>query len=220
MKVLYLLVGIGSAGLLFLLSYWMPQLRILLTSRRAKTIDKARFGFVVNFFKETEIVSLNRIQVSSSPVGKEFYSFDYQSIRFVFLESQGMFLGLDCSEVHEELALWNVDPDQGLADREEAQVRAGIFGPNLVDIQEKSSLIILIDEILHPFFVFQMLSIVLWLYEQYYYYSVCIILINIVSIGASLIETKRVCRSCSFLSSYRIQRDCKNLRKVNVKWKS
>lgn len=66
-----------------------------------------------------------------------------------------------------------------------------VFGPNIIDIKEKSTSQLLIDEALHPFYVFQVFSIILWAFDEYYYYASCIFIISIFSVGSTLIETKR-----------------------------
>jgi cation-transporting ATPase 13A3/4/5 len=51
----------------------------------------------------------------------------------------------------------------------------------------------LIDEAFHPFYMFQIASLVLWSLDEYYYYAVCIFLISLFSICATIIETQTVC---------------------------
>lgn len=68
--------------------------------------------------------------------------------------------------------------------------RKMIFGENLIEIKEKSVFKLLVDEVLHPFYVFQIFSIFLWLADNYYYYAFCIFLISVLSIIESLIETR------------------------------
>jgi cation-transporting ATPase 13A3/4/5 len=51
---------------------------------------------------------------------------------------------------------------------------------------------LLTDEILNPFYVFQIGSILLWCMDDYYYYAFCIFIISAFSITSSLIETKQV----------------------------
>lgn len=46
-------------------------------------------------------------------------------------------------------------------------------------------------QVLHPFYVFQIASILLWSIDDYYYYAFAIALISITSIMSTLIETKR-----------------------------
>lgn len=44
----------------------------------------------------------------------------------------------------------------------------------------------------HPFYIFQIASLLLWSLDEYYYYAVCIFLISVSSISATVIETKSV----------------------------
>jgi len=46
--------------------------------------------------------------------------------------------------------------------------------------------------VLNPFYIFQVLSIVLWVCDAYYYYAACIFLISTISLGLSLYETRKV----------------------------
>uniref|UniRef100_A0A8C2U7L6 ATPase cation transporting 13A2 n=1 Tax=Coturnix japonica TaxID=93934 RepID=A0A8C2U7L6_COTJA len=45
--------------------------------------------------------------------------------------------------------------------------------------------------VLNPFYIFQVLSIVLWVCDAYYYYAACIFLISTISLGLSLYETRK-----------------------------
>ena len=49
-----------------------------------------------------------------------------------------------------------------------------------------------VTQIIHPFYVFQIASIVLWSLDNYYYYAFCIALISLLSITSTLIETRKV----------------------------
>ncbi|GMM27471.1 putative acid anhydride hydrolase [Martiniozyma asiatica (nom. inval.)] len=81
-------------------------------------------------------------------------------------------------------------------------VRSLIFEKNMIEILVKPMFQLLIDEVLHPFYVFQIFSIILWLADDYYYYAFCIFLISILSIIESLVETKsnmeRMCKMAKF----------------------
>ena len=48
-------------------------------------------------------------------------------------------------------------------------------------------------QVIHPFYVFQIASIILWSLDDYYYYAFCIALISAISIVTTLVETKKVC---------------------------
>ncbi|KAE8215245.1 hypothetical protein CF327_g1466 [Tilletia walkeri] len=69
--------------------------------------------------------------------------------------------------------------------------RSIMFGANAVDIAARSTWDLLVDEVLHPFYMFQIVSIILWSFDDYYYYAFCILIISAVSITTTLIETKQ-----------------------------
>lgn len=79
---------------------------------------------------------------------------------------------------------------QGLDSDTRAQRRT-LMGDNVIDIKGKSLFGLLVDEVLHPFYVFQIASIALWSLDDYYYYAFAIALISATSILSTLIETKR-----------------------------
>ena len=57
------------------------------------------------------------------------------------------------------------------------------------------------EEVLNPFYVFQIGSMSLWAADQYVNYASCILLISIVSIVVSLIETRRQSQNLSDMVS-------------------
>lgn len=44
----------------------------------------------------------------------------------------------------------------------------------------------------HPFYIFQIASLILWSLDEYYYYAVAIFLISVFSISTTVIETRSV----------------------------
>lgn len=47
-------------------------------------------------------------------------------------------------------------------------------------------------QVLNPFYIFQLFSIILWSFEDYYYYASAIVLMSIISIATSLYTIKKV----------------------------
>ena len=72
-----------------------------------------------------------------------------------------------------------------------AAASLALHGPNTIDIPIPSIPSLLVREVLHPFFVFQIYSIILWCFEAYFYFAACIFIIAAVSIITTLIETRR-----------------------------
>lgn len=70
--------------------------------------------------------------------------------------------------------------------------RTLVYGSNVIDVEEKSWGQVLIDEVLHPFNIFQVYSITLWCLDDYYLYASCIFIMSFASAISTLLETKKV----------------------------
>ncbi|XP_069753130.1 polyamine-transporting ATPase 13A3 isoform X2 [Narcine bancroftii] len=66
------------------------------------------------------------------------------------------------------------------------EYRKLIFGSNEVKVKVPSVFELLFNEVLNPFYIFQLFSITVWMFEGYYYYAVAIIIMSIISIVTSL----------------------------------
>ena len=47
-------------------------------------------------------------------------------------------------------------------------------------------------QVVNPFYVFQIFSIILWCFDDYYIYAACILIISLISLGVELYETRKV----------------------------
>ncbi|XP_072011383.1 polyamine-transporting ATPase 13A2 isoform X2 [Engystomops pustulosus] len=115
--------------------------------------------------------------------------FIFEGMRYIWREQSQDFIkvstldeGLTCAEVH--------GYKSGLSQADHNN-RKLIYGPNDIDVPLKSYGQLLIEEVLNPFYIFQVFSVILWLCEAYYYYAACIIIISVISISVSLYETRK-----------------------------
>ncbi|XP_032564727.1 cation-transporting ATPase 13A2 isoform X3 [Chiroxiphia lanceolata] len=113
----------------------------------------------------------------------------FQGMRYVWLERRQMFCrvsvldeGWTCADLH---------LSQPGLDQQDHSTRRKIYGPNLIEVPVKSYARLLVEEVLNPFYIFQVFSIVLWVCDAYYYYAACIFLISTVSLSLSLYETRK-----------------------------
>uniref|UniRef100_A0A060TCR2 Cation-transporting ATPase n=1 Tax=Blastobotrys adeninivorans TaxID=409370 RepID=A0A060TCR2_BLAAD len=124
--------------------------------------------------------------------------FEYRYIRFFYHPGEDFFrTNLDWVDPG-----WlNGSVQEGI-ESDDYHDRQTVFGPNAINIREKTTLQLLVDEVLHPFYVFQIFSIILWACDEYYYYAGCIFLISLFSVGNALIETKRTLHRLRELSRF------------------
>ncbi|KAF4585430.1 P-type ATPase [Ophiocordyceps camponoti-floridani] len=87
-------------------------------------------------------------------------------------------------------------------DSDKKAVRDIIFGSNLIDTGVKSIVQLLIEEALHPFYMFQFASLVLWSMDSYYYYAACIFIISVGTITTTLVETRATMKRLREISRF------------------
>ncbi|XP_023796049.1 cation-transporting ATPase 13A2 [Cyanistes caeruleus] len=113
----------------------------------------------------------------------------FQGMRYVWLVALPVFLC--CSVLDEGWTCAELHLCQAGLDQQEHSARRKIYGPNLIEVPVKSYARLLVEEVLNPFYLFQVLSMVLWVCDAYYYYAACIFLISTFSLGLSLYETRK-----------------------------
>uniref|UniRef100_A0A669D8X9 Polyamine-transporting ATPase 13A3 n=1 Tax=Oreochromis niloticus TaxID=8128 RepID=A0A669D8X9_ORENI len=65
------------------------------------------------------------------------------------------------------------------------------FGVNEIAVKVPSVFKLLIKEVLNPFYIFQLFSVILWSADEYYYYAAAIVLMSVISIATSLYTIKK-----------------------------
>lgn len=129
---------------------------------------------------------------------------DYRYYRFLLHPETGLWrMARDWSDIH-----WTTTQSlrRGITSNESRE-RKTLFGKNAIEIQAKSIFALLIEEVrflvlhkvaltveqcLHPFYVFQVASIILWTLDDYQLYAATIFIISVISIITTLVETRSV----------------------------
>ncbi|XP_073848931.1 polyamine-transporting ATPase anne boleyn isoform X2 [Musca autumnalis] len=75
--------------------------------------------------------------------------------------------------------------------QQERVARRLVYGPNEITVPYKDVKTLLFLEVLNPFYVFQIFSVVLWFAYDYYYYACVIVLMSVFGITMSIIQTKK-----------------------------
>ncbi|KAH9508704.1 hypothetical protein Btru_049665, partial [Bulinus truncatus] len=148
-------------------------------------------------YTESPAVSTTDVSDNSSLLSASWLSdrdsgvhyFDYQHTRYLWDQMKSSFRKLEdlsskttCHTIHEKY--------QGMSE-EQSAARRRLYGPNNMVIEVPSYWELLINEVLNPFYIFQIGSITLWSIDAYYYYAGCIFFISALSISISLIETRK-----------------------------
>lgn len=195
----YNILCVLTFGVLALLVRWFPKWRISFLgepsplSKSQWVVVEDEYGFLEilpierQFYNHKLSTYLTCEKDSFDPTVPILISFQYRYMKFFFDPLDDLFKVAN-NWVDQEWSSSNIEQD-GI-DNATFLNRKLIFGKNLLEIKKKPIIKLLIEEILHPFYVFQLFSIILWLADNYYYYAFCILLISVLSISQSLLETK------------------------------
>ncbi|TBU30250.1 P-type ATPase [Dichomitus squalens] len=210
---LWWLSCVCTFGVLALLGRWFPRLWLRWVTRERAFVD-IKHGFVVveTAYRDIALFPVARIDYpyaistafstrpdpsqylpsyragASLPMLSTLMFVDYRYNRFALDPRTGLF-----SMIREwrDASWMNIAAVQNGLSKDVQVQRSTLFGPNLIDIEGKSTVSLLIDEVIHPFYIFQIASIILWSLDDYYYYAFCIALISAISIITTLVETKQ-----------------------------
>lgn len=204
---IYAILCAATFGLAWLLFRWLPRWRVWLTGRSTplkecdwivvenqwgefavQNVDRQTYGRSLStVFGDPEKSRRGDWDEDDDPLIKELRCLDYRYIRFVYHPLKDKFV---LANTWKDPAWTDVTALREGLDNEERDYRELVFGKNLIDIAEKTTAQLLVDEVFHPFYIFQVASLILWSMDEYYYYACAIFIISAVSIVTTLIETK------------------------------
>ncbi|KIV85541.1 hypothetical protein, variant 1 [Exophiala sideris] len=203
---LYVAICVLTAGIGYLVFRWAPRWRISLVGSPTplKTcswvVVENQWGeFTVNYITVEEYGQpMSTVFTRSGKEKTNGYRYGDQELPFLrYLDYRYMRLLYHPQE--DKFVLNNDwwDPQwkavktlrEGL-DTEERDPRDQVFGKNVIEIKQKTIPELLLDEAFHPFYIFQIASLVLWSMDEYYYYAFAIFVISVFSITSTVVETR------------------------------
>lgn len=224
-QVIYYFICVITFGIGFLLLRWFPRYRINLLGNQ-RPLGKADWCVIENEFGELTIVDISKMRLNerlshyltvtqkttdeddfeipeankeANPVIPYVHSFEYRYIKFFYNPVDDIF---KTNSTWYDIHWLNIKNLREGCSQQLHEQRTEIFGGNSIEIKEKTIGQLLLDEVLHPFYVFQVFSIILWCADEYYYYASCIFIISFVSIINSLVETKATIKRLQQISTF------------------
>ncbi|KAM6924917.1 polyamine-transporting ATPase 13A2 [Xenentodon cancila] len=203
------LAALLSLGLLLIVFHWRPRLAVLARCCSCP-LALADILLIRDIFGQHHVVEVlteevedgsldmlgqlenndwrDTVQLYKEEKTKLRY-FLFKGLRYIWLDRRGAFCRV--SVLNEDWTCKDLYGFQkGLSPLEQS-LRRHLFGANLIDVPVKSYVRLLFEEVLNPFYVFQVFSITLWMIDAYYFYALCIFIISVGSISISLYETRK-----------------------------
>eukprot|EP00127_Corallochytrium_limacisporum_P000658 Clim_evm57s22 gene=Clim_evmTU57s22 len=196
-----------TGGMLALLCRWMPQWWVKITQKRVH-LNKAHRLVVPELDGSVSVLRVRiyrteELDCKGTPFdGKhQIRLVEHKYVRYVYHPYRDQFLP---AEAFEKKLTKRAMVNKALKE-ESVKLRALSFvvhGHNETVVDVPSYGHLLVTEVLHPFYIFQIASIVLWVVEEYYYYAVVIFVTSVISIVVSLLETRRNLESLRNMASF------------------
>ena len=217
--ILYVTLCFVSLGLVYLLLRWIPSWKVRLIGM-ATPLRDCQWVVIENQWAEFNVHSVQVRQYGHSfstvfgsvekelipayeedddPTIESLRYFDYRYIRFTYHPLKDRFV---MNSNFRDSSWEKIRSLKEGLDNEDRLQREQVFGPNLIDIDQKSVGQLLFQEVLHPFYVFQIASLILWSMDEYYYYASCIFVISVISITTTLLETRATMRRLREISRF------------------
>uniref|UniRef100_H3B7S7 Polyamine-transporting ATPase 13A2 n=1 Tax=Latimeria chalumnae TaxID=7897 RepID=H3B7S7_LATCH len=150
-------------------------------------LEDGRINVAVGMTEEEDWKDTIQLHPKDEKLFLRYYSFE--GLRYIWIEKRHAFCKL--SIIDEGWTCADIYRRQSGLSQQDQNTKRQVYGPNLLDVPVKSYFRLLVEEILNPFYIFQIFSIALWMSDAYYYYAVCIFVISAVSIGVSLYQTRK-----------------------------
>ncbi|CAH1772705.1 unnamed protein product [Owenia fusiformis] len=185
-------VSLAQAETVLLLDQYKRWLvsQVRLTTQDGEPFDPRHHTLTSSHYSQTR----DTPAASNSQLGEEscLRYFVSKKVKYLWVKNKAAFerqQGLEsnhpCSYFHEA---------KGLSQKDKERRRVS-YGFNSIRVHVKPILVLLITEILNPFYVFQLFSVILWYFDEYYYYASAIIVMSAISITATIYQTRTMQRA-------------------------
>uniref|UniRef100_A0A803T0S5 Cation-transporting ATPase n=1 Tax=Anolis carolinensis TaxID=28377 RepID=A0A803T0S5_ANOCA len=191
-----------SGGFLLLFLYWLPELSVKWTCRTVALQEARLLLLRTTVSGHTGNVMLfgwkdwpNGWPMRSLPTlllfcGPQVRFFVHHNVRYLWSAESQSFQRLRALDLGRPFSALHAPHGAGLP-RGTQDYRRLFYGTNQIDVQVPSLPKLLIREVLNPFYIFQVFSMVLWSLDNYYLYASAILFMSLVSICSSLYTIRK-----------------------------
>ncbi|KAL4505176.1 hypothetical protein ABPG72_016243 [Tetrahymena utriculariae] len=189
-----------TGGLLYIFTRWSINLKIRLQMIQCKSSEAQLMKIISagEYQKSFQYVTINILFMQKIIRFLQYrYSFSKSTRIFSFRLNTYFYVKNSNCFYPIQFALSFLTNNQiynkygrGVQSEENLKQLVSIYRLNNTEIPDKSTFKILIDEVLSPFYIFQIFSVTLWMLEPYYYYASVIFFTSLLSAVVSLLETK------------------------------
>jgi len=222
-KIIYYICCILTLGTFYLILHWFPKLKLKIIGTTIPIAEASEL-FIENIWNRNVVYVKVKRCLLYGKISDIFPKYTNTNITFsqkeninskqnfvlkYFIYQYTRFVFNPVTLEYEQIINWK-DPNwdsiqsaiKGIESNEIYNQRKKLFGSNVAQINQKSTLSFLLDEVLHPFYIFQICSIIIWCTENYYYYAFCIFAMSVFSTLLTLKTSKKNLKNISEMSKF------------------
>ena len=209
---LLIFLNLITAFIIDLVIVWFPSLKLIFIYSHVP-LSKAKFLAVYGTDKSLNIINLekkNLPNIDNSFLFQEYISniphsdtiifFTFKLFKYIYNSSLDTFSAIN-SEISTTYNKIHRSCTQGLS-IEEVNFQKTIFGLCDLHIEVSSFIKLLIMEFTDPFYIFQIFSVFLWMFNNYQVYASLIIVTTAISLLVSTYETRKNMLSIQEMARY------------------
>ncbi|KAJ5068600.1 cation-transporting atpase [Anaeramoeba ignava] len=186
----FVIIAILTVGFSLLLCHWFRKLKLKGTHKKVDSYQDAHKFLILRPDKTYDIVNQETLIYKENGLEQEKSMIKYRYIHYIFNEEHNQFIRVGLNSSKDFSKIRNKFSD-GLNNKEIIKKRQALFGQNYLNIPVKSYPALLLSEVLHPLFVFQLFAVIVWSVDNYAAYGITIMVMSLVTIFFSLRQTKK-----------------------------
>ncbi|KAG6587192.1 P-type ATPase (P-ATPase) Superfamily [Phytophthora cinnamomi] len=207
---LYCVLVLASWGTLLVVSVWYPQIftRVARVALPYSAAGDADYMLVFLHGNGVQARWVECVIHHPTPSGDDYRTkvpwvwFEFKKQRYVYDYERGEFRRY-LATIREDLGKLQRRSDTGL-DEHVVRTKQELFGANRISIDKPSIAELLFVKLVHPFYIFQIFSIVVWFFKDYTKYAIVIMSMSTLSLAYEIYsEVSNNNRLCSLVRSNR-----------------
>uniref|UniRef100_A0AC35THH9 Cation-transporting ATPase n=1 Tax=Rhabditophanes sp. KR3021 TaxID=114890 RepID=A0AC35THH9_9BILA len=202
--IISILFSLITFGLLQIVFYWYPAWKVACQSSRCR-VEDADLILVVGSHKNVEIKKVKQVNVKEEGQFleipnengtfikvKQIKMFEYRKINYIWHPKLNKFESIELLEGNIPITHFHeiIDKCSGFTVTQVA-LKVMLYGRNAIDVTLTSIPVLLIKEVISPFYMFQIFSVIIWYSDNYAYYASIIVVMSMLSIGSDVFQIRK-----------------------------
>uniref|UniRef100_A0A0N4ZYF8 Cation-transporting ATPase n=1 Tax=Parastrongyloides trichosuri TaxID=131310 RepID=A0A0N4ZYF8_PARTI len=198
-KIITYLLTIFTFGLIQVVFHWFPLFKLKCTSNECCLKD-ANLILIKDDHKNVKIKHIkltimeNYVEISGgeSLKLKNMRIFHYRKVSYLWHPTKNIFTSIESLEGSIPISYFHSITSKNTGySLSEVSSKLLLYGKNLIEVKLNPIPLLLVREVITPFYMFQIFSVTIWYCDNYAYYASIIIVMSLLSIISDVIQIRK-----------------------------